>query len=73
MIGRQLCHGDDSECHQQKVTGPSLLRMSGKTKLGAEHHFSPSNKSVYLYSLPVRHLVQYYLMEVQCNSSFLNA
>ena len=42
MIGRQLCHGDDSECHQKQVTGPPLLRMSGKTKWGVGHHFSRS-------------------------------
>ena len=66
MIGRQLCHGarDDSECHQKQVTGPPLLRMSGKTKWGVGHRFSLSvslslslsNKSVYLYSLPVKTL-----------------
>ena len=56
MISRQLCHGDGSECHQKQVTGPPLLRMSGKTKWRVGHRFSLSNKSVYLYSLPVKTL-----------------
>ena len=42
MKGRHLCHGDDSECHQQQVRGPPLLHMSEKTKWGVGHRLSLS-------------------------------